>query len=369
MARSWNMLRAHAFLLLGALAKASSHLPDLLPADDADGPSMRAVSAYGGEYCPPCEALFTKLETLPDGSRQQRTRPQLRGEPKSGTTFMFSWAYAILAQTCEYLQDTYGSESCHTEKGTRRLTMIFEPKLAGGSDARCPCDAVDRVEIDISELAKHIFPIDRSCPWYHRNGIPNEGEGCWTVGGRAVENAHDVWSCMEEASCTFKDEEPQYVAMRDPRAVAVSTHFYVRTNPRYYQEHFAQNHTLDETVMKILPQVCHLTTLRHILFSGIVPDRSEIFWYEDALQDPFDWHHRWMSLAGLFLPRPWVDSIVASAGKGKRSTKFNPHPGGEKASVSRTWRDEVSPEILDNMDDILRTWLPGVLLARFNVPL
>ncbi|CAN0125698.1 unnamed protein product [Scytosiphon promiscuus] len=121
--------------------------------------------------------------------------------------------------------------------------------------------------------------------------------------------------------------------------------------------------------MKILPQVCHLTTLRHILFSGMMPDRSEIFWYDDALRDPFDWHFRWMSLAGLYLPRPWVDSIAASAGIGAWATEANPHPGGEEASPNRTWRDEVSPEILDDMDDILRTWLPGVLLARFDVPL
>ncbi|CAN0116479.1 unnamed protein product, partial [Scytosiphon promiscuus] len=205
----------------------------------------------------------------------------------------------------------------------------------GSSDARCSCGTVDRVEMMIMEVAKHNFPVDPSCRWHHRNGIPNEGEGCWTVDGRAVENAHDVWGCMQEASCAIKDDRPQYVAMRDPRAVAVSTHFYVRTNPKFYQEHFAQNHTLDETVMKILPQVCHLTTLRYILFSGMLLDRSEIFWYDDALKNPFDWHHRWMSLAGLFLPRSWVDSIVSSAGIGKWSTKVNPHPGGETASQRR----------------------------------
>ncbi|CAN0459262.1 unnamed protein product [Hapterophycus canaliculatus] len=156
--------------------------------------------------------------------------------------------------------------------------------------------------------------------------------------------------------------------MRDPRAVAVSTHFYARTNRRFYEDHFAQNHTLEETVMKILPQVCLFTTLRHILFDGIVPDRSEIFWYDDALDDPLDWHRRWMSLAGLLLPKPWTEGIAASVGTGKWSTKVNRHPGGAEASLSRTWRDEVSPDILEDMDAILRTWLPGVLLARFDVP-
>lgn len=38
-----------------------------------------------------------------------------------------------------------------------------------------------------------------------------------------------------------------------------------------------------------------------------------------------------------------------------------------QVSRTRTWKDEVSPEILDKMDDILRTWLPPVLLARFGL--
>lgn len=62
----------------------------------------------------------------------------------------------------------------------------------------------NRVEIKITEIAKHSLPVDLPCPWYHRNGIPYEGEGCWRVGDRAVENARDVWDCMTEASCPFK---------------------------------------------------------------------------------------------------------------------------------------------------------------------
>lgn len=38
-----------------------------------------------------------------------------------------------------------------------------------------------------------------------------------------------------------------------------------------------------------------------------------------------------------------------------------------QVSDTRTWRDEVSPEIVDEMDDILRAWLPPVLVARFGL--
>ncbi|CAN0174070.1 unnamed protein product [Scytosiphon promiscuus] len=173
---------------------------------------------------------------------------------------------------------------------------------------------------------------------------------------------------MQEASCKLKDTATQFVAMRDPRAVAVSTYFYVRTNPKWYEMHFAQGHSLDETVLKILPQVCHLTALRYILFDGILSDKAELFWYDDALENPLDWHYRWMSLAGILLPKSTTERIAASVGTRKWATKVNPHPGGAEASVGRTWKDEVSPGIRADMDAILRTWLPAVLLARLDVP-
>lgn len=156
--------------------------------------------------------------------------------------------------------------------------------------------------------------------------------------------------------------------MRDPRAVAVSTYFYVRAHPKYYEDHPGQTRSLEETIRIILPQVCHWTTLRHILFAGVVADRSELFWYEDALEDPLDWHYRWAYLAGLHLPKMWMEGIVSLIGQGPWSTKVNVHPGGHEATAQRTWKDEVSPDILEDMNDTMRVWLPGVLLARFGVP-
>lgn len=61
------------------------------------------------ERCPPCELFFRKLEGTGDnGKLTQVVRVQERGEPKSGTGFMFDWATGALMRTCNYLQRLYG---------------------------------------------------------------------------------------------------------------------------------------------------------------------------------------------------------------------------------------------------------------------
>lgn len=165
----------------------------------------------------------------------------------------------------------------------------------------------------------------------------------------------------------FADDRLQFAGLRDPRAVAVSSYFHAKRVPNY-TSHPAHNHTLDETVLMILPQLCHWTTLRHILFEGLMSNTTELFWYEDALDDPRDWHYRWALHAGLNLPGKWIERMIEGLGKERWSSKFNVHPGGAAASEDRIWTDEVSPGIREEMDSILRTWLPGVLLARLQVP-
>lgn len=63
------------------------------------------------EPCPPCELLFSKLEkTGRHGKLSQDIRVQERGEPKSGTGFMYFWASATFIHTCDYLRDLFGEE-------------------------------------------------------------------------------------------------------------------------------------------------------------------------------------------------------------------------------------------------------------------
>ena len=63
------------------------------------------------EKCPPCELFFRKLaESGEDGKLVQEVKVQQRGEPKSGTSFMYDWATATLLRTCDYLKYLFGAE-------------------------------------------------------------------------------------------------------------------------------------------------------------------------------------------------------------------------------------------------------------------
>lgn len=97
--------------------------------------------------CPPCDTIFSMLHTSADGKRVQEIDMQERGEPKSGTGFMFQWARRALDGTCEYLRRIYGRDSCHSEQSNdhpaMNHTLTFEPHL-GGDDAKCVCKDIDR---------------------------------------------------------------------------------------------------------------------------------------------------------------------------------------------------------------------------------
>ncbi|CAN0564963.1 unnamed protein product, partial [Ectocarpus sp. 12 AP-2014] len=68
------------------------------------------------------------------------------------------------------------------------------------------------------------------------------------------------------------------------------------------------------------------------------------------------------------LPARWIEDIHATLPEWQQDAHRDRHPSGQHKSPNRTWEDEVSPEIREEMDSILRTWLPGVLLARFDIP-
>ncbi|CAN0232791.1 unnamed protein product, partial [Ectocarpus sp. 6 AP-2014] len=55
------------------------------------------------DICLQCQELFSKLQDAPEGKHLQISQLQLRGEPKSGTTFMCDWGKNILEHTCEHL--------------------------------------------------------------------------------------------------------------------------------------------------------------------------------------------------------------------------------------------------------------------------
>lgn len=108
--------------------------------------NLAASQSYLQEPCPEkCSALFGKLETTPFGEQVQDIVINQRGEPKSGTSFMFEWGQGSLIHACDFLQSLYGRWSCQTMwEGTATFKLLFEPKHPRVEPARCPCTDVDR---------------------------------------------------------------------------------------------------------------------------------------------------------------------------------------------------------------------------------
>ena len=159
--------------------------------------------------------------------------------------------------------------------------------------------------------------------------------------------------------------------MRDPRAIAVSLYYHMQVHPsKIYGINPPSERPVDEGVLELLPEACKWLAIRHILFEGLLPAINSIFWYQDSKDNPLTWHYRWAALAGLQLPSTLVESMASWAITGNFSFEvagYNEHPGGEQAVNERTWRDEISPNALREMDIILNTWLPPVILARLGV--
>lgn len=91
-----------------------------------------------------------------------------------------------------------------------------------------------------------------------------------------------------------------------------------------------------------------------------------MFWYEDATVDPVGWHLQWMKFSGVQLPFTIVTNM-AQAAVGASWRLVNEHPGGKQWSANRTWEHEVGVDVVKSANEILRNFLPPVLLARWGV--
>lgn len=179
----------------------------------------------------------------------------------------------------------------------------------------------------------------------------------------------DLWRCVEDAKCTFNDERLQLAVMRDPRAVTVSGYFH---HLEHSTDPSASNTTLDAHFQQYLPLICRWTTVRYLLFTEFLADQSQMFFFEDLEVDPYDWYGRFMHFVGLNMPSEVFFGIARIAsGEGEmfgvhRKGK-DEHPGSIAQEPSRTFRDELGPESLAMMDDVMRALLPPVLLRRYGV--
>ena len=203
------------------------------------------------------------------------------------------------------------------------------------------------------------------------DGDHTGGYACSFNDGSPVNNYDDLRRCVYEAACSIDDHWHQMAVFRDPRLVAVSAfyHLYRHGKLSFYSG------TVDDFVATVLPVMTQWIAVRHILFEDIIRGRATSFWYRDAMEDPMRWHNQWLQTIGLQLPTKIVQIMVNAAVAGDfgvRGKGFDIHLGSEKGNDQaktelKKFEDEVSPHLLAIAEDILRQWLPNVLLTRLEV--
>eukprot|EP00752_Nemacystus_decipiens_P012793 g11328.t1 len=344
------------------------------------------------DACPACESMFGKLV-----GKKQHVELQLRGEPKSGTSFMYEWAINALMVTCSRLEQLYGRDTCQVSwrriisrktihnkvaAGTKSIEMkevvlSFQPRrkgkngrdFAAGPDAACPCENVERVSVTISSLYKHDLPVSQKCRWQHVDDVTPEGKGCTTVAGRQVQNHTDTAECLHENPCEVRDSRLQMLILRDPRAVVVSSFFHVETH-KSSAGRGRRGESVDRFAVRMLPTICRFVHLRWLLLHERMADRTVEFMYDESLADPLGWHQRWLSSVGLTPPKSVVEKATNTAVRkeyGFTGKGVDTHPGGKEATPARRWDDEISAEVVEQLNDICRVWLPPALLEKFGV--
>lgn len=231
-----------------------------------------------------------------------------------------------------------------------------------------------RVTISISNVDKHSVPVEEGCPYEH-NGMGKSAREkvCVRPGGGDTQptSPEELWDCMVDASCKPIDDSLQLAIMRDPRAVVVSTYFHL---VRRHGDKFLQEYpSVDEWALELLPAKVRRICLRYLLFTKIQSERAMMLWYEDAMDDPLDWHSRFLSFVGLNMPPDLVIEAARVSVEGGRILGFptkglDAHPGGEEAQIGRTFKDEIRPDTLAKLDDVMRTWLHASVLEKLGIP-
>lgn len=228
-----------------------------------------------------------------------------------------------------------------------------------------------RVSITILNTRKHTLPVPDECGYVRRGGVAwPEDKVCKTSRGTSwPENYIDLSNCVRESTCEFTDNRLQMSILRDPRPMAVSAYFHqLRNDPG-----LVEGMTVDEYVVVMLPIMCKWLSVRLFLFGELLGANSMLFWYEDALANPVGWHDTFFAWVGLELPGSVVEKAASAASAGGNIFGFpakgrDAHPGGKNVP-DRTFRDELNAKTLSSIDDVLRVWLPPVVLDKLGVPL
>ena len=156
--------------------------------------------------------------------------------------------------------------------------------------------------------------------------------------------------------------------LRDPRPLAVSAYFHLLRE--YPLE--VKGLSVDTYVATMLPEFCQWVSVRYLVFGELLRDRSAMFWYGEALDDPVSWHVDFFEFVGLNMPEEVLKKSADVAMRGGSILGFpskglDRHDGGAAAGLTRTFRDELNSTTLANMDDVLRVWLPPAMLEKVGV--
>lgn len=157
--------------------------------------------------------------------------------------------------------------------------------------------------------------------------------------------------------------------MRDPRPMTVSAYFHIKRHNL-----MPKNKIVDKYFRHKLDIMCQWVSLRYFFFKHVLADQSELFWYGDHQVDPLDWHGRFLGLIGLNLPLDETIAMTRTASEGNVSSVLaynvkgiDEHPDGRVDPSVSTFEDELGEESLQMMDEVLRRWLPPVVLSRLGV--
>lgn len=178
----------------------------------------------------------------------------------------------------------------------------------------------------------------------------------------------ELWNCVKSSNCQFVDDRLQMAVLRDPRPLAVSSYFHMlREYPLVVRDM-----SVDTYVVAMLPLFCQWVSIRYLVFAELLQDRSVIFWYDEALEDPVFWHVGFFDFVGIRIPDKVLRRAANVAMRGGSIFGFpakgiDRHEGGAAAARTRSFRDELNSTTLASMDDVLRTWLPTMMLEKIDV--
>ena len=197
-------------------------------------------------------------------------------------------------------------------------------------------------------------------------GEHSEKTACTFADGSKVENKEDLWRCMQEANCEINDDWLQMAVFRDPRPVVVSSYFHREVHGN------TDLGELEVFIAKELPILCQWVAIRYMLFRGLLAHQSVEFWYDDVMSDPLQFHYHWFYSVGLQLPPQVVKATTQAAvadklGFGHKDIDVHPGEKPRNDSGVRRFEDEVSLEVLEMANAVLRVWLPDFLLDRLGV--